>query len=86
MTITAPEAALWAVASAGRLEQASILFVGLSEDLGTGDAVTGVLSGAKWGEPTIPKRWLAPLAWRQKLGAVALGLIRTSSQAHRGKA
>ena len=80
------EAALWSVASSATFEDAVVLAVNLGGDADTVGAVTGALAGAKWGDRAIPKRWLEPLAWRHKLGAIALSLVRTSSQVHRGKA
>ena len=76
------EAALWAVGSSGSFEQALISAVNLGGDADTVGAVTGALAGAKWGERAIPTRWLEPLAWRHKIGAIALSLVRTSSEAH----
>ena len=78
------EAALWAVGSSGSFEQALISAVNLGGDADTVGAVTGALAGAKWGERAIPTRWLEPLAWRHKIGAIALSLVRTSSEVHNG--
>lgn len=78
------EAALGAVGSSGSFEQALISAVNLGGDADTVGAVTGALAGAKWGERAIPPRWLEPLAWRHKIGAMALSLVRTSSEVHNG--
>ena len=77
------EAALWACANAPSFEWAMLLAVNLGGDADTIGAVAGALAGAKFGERGIPARWLEPLAWRHKLGAVALSLVRTSSEVHR---
>ena len=76
------EAALWAVAGSGSFEQAVVLACNLGGDSDTIGAVAGALAGAKWGERAIPKRWLEPLARRHEIGAVALSLVRTSSEVH----
>ncbi len=77
------EAALWACANAPSFEWAMLLAVNLGGDADTVGAVAGALAGAKFGERGIPTRWLEPLAWRHKIGAVALSLVRTSSEVHR---
>ncbi|WP_237479121.1 ADP-ribosylglycohydrolase family protein [Lichenibacterium dinghuense] len=76
------ESAFWAVSASGSFEQAVVLAVSLGGDSDTVGAVTGALAGAKWGERSIPERWLKPLAWRSKIGATALSLVRVSSEVH----
>ena len=77
------EAALWAVESSATFEQALVSAVNLGGDTDTVGAVTGALAEAKWGESAIPIRWLELLAWRRRIGAMALSLVRTSSEVHR---
>lgn len=76
------EAALWAVAASGSFEQAVVLAVNLGGDADSIGAVAGALAGARWGERSIPERWLKLLAWRSKIGAAALSLVRVSSDVH----
>ena len=79
------KAALWAVSASGSFEQAVVLAVNLGGDADTVGAVAGALAGARWGERSIPPRWLESLAWRSKIGAAALSLVRTSSEVHLGR-
>ncbi len=58
------EAALWCVARTNSFEDALVLAVNLADDADTVGAVTGQLAGAIHGASAIPRRWLAPLAWR----------------------
>jgi len=76
------EAALWAVEQTASFEEALILAVNLADDADTVGAVTGQLAGALYGAGAIPPRWLALLAWRDRLTAAALGLL-AASQANR---
>jgi ADP-ribosyl-[dinitrogen reductase] hydrolase len=69
------EAALWAVDSTGSFEAAVVLAVNLGDDADTVGAVTGQLAGALHGLSGIPDRWLAPLAWRDRLVAAADALL-----------
>lgn len=69
------EAALWCVAETDSFEAACVLAVNLADDADTVGAVTGQLAGAIYGMAAIPARWLAPLAWRDRLLAVADGLL-----------
>lgn len=65
------EAALWCCWQANSLEEALILAANLGDDADTVAAVTGQLAGAAWGEESIPKRWLEPLAWCEEIRAKA---------------
>ena len=69
------EAALWSVVSTNSFEEALILAVNLAHDADTVGAVTGQLAGAIYGASAIPTRWLAPLAWRERIITVADGLV-----------
>lgn len=70
------EAALWAVAQTASFEAALVLAVNLGDDSDTVGAVTGQLAGALYGASAIPARWLAPLAWRDRIEALAGALVR----------
>jgi ADP-ribosyl-[dinitrogen reductase] hydrolase len=69
------EAAFWAVDETKNFEDALILAVNLGDDSDTVGAVTGQLAGALYGYSAIPERWLAPLAWRDDMIAIADKLI-----------
>ena len=49
----------------------------LGDDADTTAAVVGQVAGAFYGEAGIPARWLARLAMREEIGALAMGLMRT---------
>lgn len=70
------EAALWCVERCESFEEALILAVNLGDDADTVGAVTGQLAGAVWGAEAIPERWLAPLAWRERIAETADRLVR----------
>ena len=70
---------LWACANAPSFEHAVTLAVNLGSDADTTGAIAGALAGAKFGERGIPSRWLEPLAQRHRIGALALSLVRSSS-------
>ena len=76
------EAALFSCANAPTFEHAVTLAVNLGSDSDTVGAVAGAIAGAKFGADSIPKRWLEPLAKRNTIGALALSLVRTSSEVH----
>ena len=69
------EAALWAVEQTDSFEEALVLAVNLGDDADTVGAVTGQLAGAVYGVGAIPARWMAPLAWRQRLSQTADALV-----------
>ena len=70
------EAALWCVDRSETFEDAVTLAVNLGDDADTVGAVTGQLAGAIWGAKAIPERWLAPLAWRERIEELADKLCR----------
>lgn len=76
------EAALFSCANAPSFEHAVTLAVNCGGDSDTVGAVAGTIAGAKFGAESIPKRWLEPLAKRNTIGALALSLVRTSSEVH----
>jgi ADP-ribosyl-[dinitrogen reductase] hydrolase len=49
--------------------------VNLSDDADTVGAVTGQIAGAMWGVSGIPDRWLARLAQRKRIEALAADLL-----------
>ena len=69
------EAAVWAVSQTRGFEDALVLAVNLGGDADTVGAVTGQLAGALYGVSAIPQRWLAPLAWRDRIVALATALV-----------
>jgi ADP-ribosyl-[dinitrogen reductase] hydrolase len=70
------QAALWAVDRTTGFEEAVVLAVNLADDSDTVGAVTGQLAGALYGANAIPPRWLAPLAWRERIVAMADALLK----------
>lgn len=68
------EAALWAVGNARDFREAVLLAANLGEDADTTAAIAGQLAGALWGASGIPGDWLATLAWRDRISALADGL------------
>jgi len=75
------EAALWAVDRTDSFEAAVVLAVNLADDADSVGAVTGQLAGALYGLSGIPARWLAPLAWQERLVAVADALLDAGAAA-----
>jgi ADP-ribosyl-[dinitrogen reductase] hydrolase len=71
------EAALWAVDQTASFDEALVLAVNLGDDADSVGAVTGQLAGALYGMSAIPERWLAPLAWRERLVGAADALLTT---------
>ena len=69
------EAALWAVEATDTFEDALVLAVNLGEDADSVGAVAGQLAGALYGASAIPERWLAPLAWRDRIEGWAERLV-----------
>ena len=74
--IDALEAALWCVSTTDSFEEALILAVNLGHDADTVAAVTGQIAGAFYGASAIPARWLAPLAWRDRISDVTERLLK----------
>ncbi len=75
------EAALWAVGQTDSFEDALVLAVNLGDDADTVGAVTGQLAGALYGAAAIPERWLQPLAWRDRIEALATALCEHGASA-----
>ena len=72
------EAALWAVSQTSSFADALVLAVNLGGDADTIGAVTGQLAGALYGAAAIPPKWLTTLAWSDRIGNIALKLVRQS--------
>ena len=68
------EAALWAFGKAENFKHGALLAANLGDDADTTCAIYGQIAGAYWGESGIPENWLKKLAWREKIGALALQL------------
>ena len=69
------EAALWCVETTDSLEAALVAAVNLGEDADTVGAVTGQLAGALYGMSAIPAAWREPLAWQERIVAMADHLL-----------
>ena len=69
------EAALWAFATTDDFEACVLAAANLGDDADTTAAVAGQLAGAFYGRTGIPPRWLARLALRERLDALADGLV-----------
>ena len=68
------EAALWCVGRTSQFRDAVLLAANLGEDADTVAAITGQLARALYGASVIPEDWLAKLAWRDKIDALAEAL------------
>ena len=78
------EAALWCVGRSESIEDALILAANLAGDADTVAAVTGQFAGALWGMADAPSGWLAKLAWREHIEALAAGLFEAASSEQTG--
>mgnify|MGYP001300441983 CR=1 FL=1 len=70
------EAALWCLARTDNYRDAVLLAANLGDDADTTAAITGQLAGALYGRAGLPDDWVAKLAWRHRIEANALDLIR----------
>lgn len=70
------EAALWCVAETASYRDAVLLAANLGDDADTTAAITGQLAGALYGAAGIPAEWRAKVAWRERIAALALALLR----------
>jgi ADP-ribosyl-[dinitrogen reductase] hydrolase len=73
------EAALWCFAHTDDYPSAVLRAANLGHDADTTAAVCGQLAGAFYGMGGIPPRWLARLAWRDRIVALADDLYRAAS-------
>jgi hypothetical protein len=69
------EAALWSVWQTDNFRDAVLTAANLGDDADSVAAVAGQLAGALYGASGIPKEWLAKLAWRDKIEALANALF-----------
>ena len=74
------EAALWCFAQTQSYETAVLRAANLGHDADTTAAVCGQLAGAFYGAGAIPARWLARLALRGQIEALADGLHAAGTQ------
>jgi ADP-ribosyl-[dinitrogen reductase] hydrolase len=65
------EASLWCVARISNFVDDVILAANQGEDADTTAAITGHLAGVLYRAGGIPKEWLAKLAWRERIEAMA---------------
>jgi ADP-ribosylglycohydrolase len=76
------EAALWALDGADGFRHACLRAVNLGDDADTTGAIAGQLAGALWGiggENGVPEAWVAMLARRPEIEALADGLLALSA-------
>lgn len=76
------QAAIWAVSRTTSFRSAVLLAANLGEDADTTAAIAGQLAGAIYGLSGIPKDWLEPLAWRDRIEATARDLFTTTEPKH----
>ena len=69
------QAAVWAVARSMDFRSAILLAANLGDDADTTAAIAGQLAGAVYGTSGIPAKWLAALAWRDRLEETAARLF-----------
>lgn len=74
------EAALWAFARGQNFRESVLLAANLGDDADTTAAITGQIAGAFYGEEGIPAEWLAKLALREKIAALADDLYQFSEK------
>jgi ADP-ribosylglycohydrolase len=65
------EAALWCLLGSASYAETVLKAVNLGNDTDTTAAVAGGLAGLLWGEAAIPEEWLAVLARREEITALA---------------
>lgn len=68
------EAALWSIGRSADFRSAILTAANLGGDADTTAAITGQLAGALYGLSGIPAEWLAKLAWRERIEALATEL------------
>ncbi len=68
------EAALWCFAQSASFEDAVLRAANLGDDADTTAAICGQIAGAHYGEASIPAAWLAKLARRDEIAALAARL------------
>jgi ADP-ribosyl-[dinitrogen reductase] hydrolase len=65
------EAALWSVWQTDNYRDTVLTAANLGDDADSVAAVAGQLAGALYGASSMPKEWLAKLAWREKIEKLA---------------
>lgn len=75
------EAALWSFFSTDSFEQAILTATNLGDDADTTAAICGQLAGAYYGVQAIPRQWLARLAMRDEIEALAAQLYEHAYKA-----
>lgn len=73
-------ASFLSIARTGTFAEAVLTAANLGEDADMTAAATGQLAGALYGASTIPPYWLAKLAWRERIEAMAASLFAASLQ------
>lgn len=68
------EAAFWAFENTGNFRDCVILAANLAGDADTVAAIAGQIAGRIYGIEGLPSEWLAKLAWRDKIEAMAADL------------
>lgn len=74
--IASIEAALWAFWRSSSFREGALAAVNLGDDADTTGAVYGQLAGAAYGVSGIPDKWLAKLAWRDRIQEMADALVQ----------
>ncbi len=69
------EAALWSVGRTNDFRSAILTAANLGGDADTTAAIAGQLAGALYGASGIPGDWLAKVAWREEIRAMAVSLL-----------
>lgn len=69
------EAALWSVGRSCDFPTSVLTAANLGEDADTTAAIAGQLAGALYGASDIPAEFLHPIAWRERIEAVAVALF-----------
>jgi ADP-ribosyl-[dinitrogen reductase] hydrolase len=78
--VHALEAALWAFWHTSAFEEGALRAVNLGDDADTTGAIYGQLAGAYYGVDGIPRRWLERLAMRDRIEALAEGLLTNAGE------
>lgn len=73
-------AALWAVSRTSTFRDAVLLAANLGQDADTTAAVAGQIAGALYGASGIPDEWVARLAWRGRIEAMAICLFEAGAE------
>ena len=77
-TLLAAQFGLWSAATPLDFEDALVASVAAGGDADTNAAVAGAVLGARYGASSIPERWLACVPQRDRIEALANGLVALS--------